>query len=468
MAAARPRAARRGHPCTKVTEMEQRQWESLSAEEKRAWRIDRWRNPEMEFASPEAEADYKARVDRIIAALELRQPDRVPICLNIGYWPAVLAGMTAREAMSDPARAGRAWVDFNLRFQPDGAVPPLPGATSSQMLEALDYRLYSWPGHGVPDDASFQYNERKWMLPEEYDHLISDFSDFMLRVYLPRAVGAFAGFGKVSSLLDLTELPFVFGHVAGWGSPQMAEGLERLAAAARAFGEWAPAVFGAFAQLTVLGFPGYYQAMCKAPFDILSDTLRGTRGMMIDMYRRPEKVLAACERLVPIALDWVFKRERDLGSPVIMLPLHKGADGFMSDEQFRTFYWPTLRSVVLGLIDEGMIPMCFAEGRFGSRLETIMDLPKGKTVWAFDQTDMARAKETIGTVACIQGNVPLALIHAGTPTEVVDYTRNLIDTAGQGGGYILDVGASPDDGLEENLRAMIDTAKHYGIYQVTP
>ena len=93
-----------------------------------------------------------------------------------------------------------------------------------------------------------------------------------------------------------------------------------------------------------------------------------------------------------------------------------------------------------------------------------MDLPKGKTVWLFDQTDMAQAKETIGTVACLQGNVPLSLIHAGTPEEVAAYTRQLIDTAGRGGGYILDFGASPDDGSEENLKAMIDTAKEYGIY----
>jgi hypothetical protein len=444
--------------------MADKSWKDMIPEDKRASRIERWRSPDIEFGSSEAEADYKARVERIVAAIELREPDRVPICLNIGYWPAALAGMTAREAMTDPVRAGQAWVDFNLRFEPDGAVPPLPGANSAQMLEALDYRLYSWPGHGVPDDASFQYNEKEWMLAEEYDHLISDFSDFMLRRYLPRAVGAFAGFGNVSSLLDFTELPFVFGHVGGWGSPQMAEGLERLAAAARAFGDWAPAIFGTFAQLTLLGFPGYYQAMCKAPFDILSDTLRGTRGMMIDMYRCPEKVLAACERLVPVTLDWVFKRQRDLGSPVIMLPLHKGADGFMNEEQFRTFYWPSLRAVLLGLIEEGMIPLCFAEGRFNSRLEAIMDLPKGKTIWAFDQTDMARAKETIGTIACIQGNVPLSLFHAGTRDDIESYTRKLIDTAGRGGGYILDSGASIDNGAPENLQAMIDTAKEYGVY----
>ncbi|MBN1321523.1 MAG: uroporphyrinogen decarboxylase [Thermoleophilia bacterium] len=444
--------------------MDPRSWEDLSADEKLASRLDRWCDPGAVFTSAEAEAEYKARIDRIIAALGLRRPDRVPVCLNIGYRPAVLAGMTAREAMTDPVRAGRAWVDFNLKFQPDGAVPPLPGANSAQMLEALDYRLYSWPGHGVADDASFQYNEKEWMRAEEYDHLISDTSDFLLRGYLPRAVGAFAGFARLSSLLDFTELPFVWGHMVGWGSPEMIQGLERLTMAARAVGEWAPATFATFGELTALGFPGYYQAMCKAPFDILSDTLRGTRGMMLDMYRCPEKVLAACERLVPVTLDWVFKRERDLTTPVIMLPLHKGADGFMSDEQFRTFYWPSLRAVLLGLIDEGMIPLCFAEGRFDSRLEMIMDLPKGRTVWAFDQTDMARAKETIGRVACIQGNVPVSLIHAGSPEEVGAYTRGLIDTAGEGGGYILDVGASPDDGLEENLTAMINTAKQYGVY----
>jgi len=444
--------------------MDPRSWNDLSADDKLASRLDRWRNPGTPFASAQAHAEYKARVDRIIAAVELRQPDRVPVCLNIGYWPATVAGMTAREAMTDPIRAGRAWVDFNLRFQPDGAVPPLPGANSAQMLEALDYRLYSWPGHGVAEDASFQYNEQEWMRAEEYDHLISDTSDFLLRVYLPRAVGAFAGFARLPSLLDFTELPFVWGHMVAWGSSEMTQSLERLTAAARAAGEWAPAIFSTFGELTARGFPGYYQAMCKAPFDILSDTLRGTRGMMIDMYRRPEKVVAACERLVPVVLDWVFKRERDLTTPVIMLPLHKGADGFMSDEQVRTFYWPSLRAVLLGLIDEGMVPLCFAEGRFSSRLEMIMDLPRGRTVWAFDQTDMVRAKETIGRIACIQGNVPLSLIHAGSPGEVVEYTRRLIDTAGEGGGYILDVGASPDDGAEDNLKAMIDTARQYGIY----
>ena len=163
-----------------------------------------------------------------------------------------------------------------------------------------------------------------------------------------------------------------------------------------------------------MGWPGYFGGASKAPFDILGDTLRGTREVIIDMYRRPEKVIAACERLVPVAVDWALKRPGGIATPVVFLPLHKGADGFMNDEQFHTFYWPTLRAVILGLIEEGCIPILFAEGRYGTRLEAIMDLPKGKTIWYFDQTDMAKAKKTIGQVACIEGNVPLSLIYAGT------------------------------------------------------
>ena len=106
-------------------------------------------------------------------------------------------------------------------------------------------------------------------------------------------------------------------------------------------------------------------------------------------------------------------------------------------------------------MEEGLIPFLFAEGRYGSRLEAIMDLPKASSVWLFDQTDMALAKETIGTVACIQGNVPLSLLYAGSPEETAEYCRRLIDTAGRGGGFVLDAGAVAEDGKPDNLRAMV-------------
>jgi Uroporphyrinogen decarboxylase (URO-D) len=445
--------------------MPDKAWTDMTADEKRAWRIDKWRNPDMQWDSPEAEAEYKARCDRLVTAWDMKVPDRVPINVNAGWWPVNRKGLTPYDAMADKAaEAMECWVEFNQVFQPDAMVGPVLYTTPAAVFEEIDYKLYHWPGHGVAKEASYQYNEKEWMLPEEYDHLISDPSDYMLRAYLPRVVGAFAGFANTTSLFDYIELPFVANQVGGWGTPEMADGLERLARASRAVADWRDVMFPTLGKLMAMGWPGYFGGASKAPFDILGDTLRGTREVIIDMYRRPEKVIAACERLVPVAIDWALKRPGGIASPVVFLPLHKGADGFMNEEQFHTFYWPTLKAVLLGLIEEGCVPFLFAEGRYGSRLEAIMDLPKGKTIWLFDQTDMARAKQTIGTVACIEGNVPLSLLYAGTVDETVAYVRHLIDVAGEGGGYILDIGAVADSGKDENLRAMIETAKEYGRY----
>jgi hypothetical protein len=440
-------------------------WAAMSPDERRAWRIDRWRNPDIEFASPEAEAAYKARVDRVVAAINLEKPDRVPIRLAMGFWPAKSAGLTAYEAMSDTSRALEAWRDFNLKFQPDVSVDPLNNTVPAAMFSALEYDLYAWPGHGVSKTSGYQFNEKEWMVPEDYDHLISDPTDYLVRTYLPRAVGAYRGFGGLSSFWDYIELPFVFGQVMGWGSDEMVASLEKLTAAAKAANEWFKLVLPATAEVQALGFPRYSGSATKAPFDILGDTLRGTRGIILDMFRRPDKVIAACERLVQVAIDWPLKKARSPVVPLCFIPLHKGADGFMSDEQFETFYWPTLRKTIIGLMNEGMIPFLFAEGRYSSRLETIMDLPKASTVWFFDQTDMALAKQTVGTVACIQGNVPLSLLYAGTPERTAGYVRNLIDVAGEGGGLIIDLGAIADGGKDENLAVMINTAKEYGVYR---
>ena len=90
-------------------------------------------------------------------------------------------------------------------------------------------------------------------------------------------------------------------------------------------------------------------------------------------------------------------------------------------------------------------------------------MPTGRTVWQFDHTDMRRAKEILGGVACIQGNVPISMLQLGTPEEVTAYCRDLIEAVGPGGGFILDVGAALDEAREGNVRAMIQAAKEYSI-----
>jgi uroporphyrinogen-III decarboxylase len=150
--------------------------------------------------------------------------------------------------------------------------------------------------------------------------------------------------------------------------------------------------------------------------------------------------------------------------PFVFIPLHKGADGFMSDKQYAEFYWPYLKRVMLGLIEEGCVPMPFAEGGYNQRLEYLADpeLPVGKILWFFDTTDMVKVNEKLQGKACFAGNVPASLFKAGTPEQVEQYVKDLIGKVGQDGGFILSNGAVLDDAHAENLRTMFDAGLKYG------
>jgi len=163
--------------------------------------------------------------------------------------------------------------------------------------------------------------------------------------------------------------------------------------------------------------------------------------------------------LVGPCVRWVTRVASPFSPPLVFIPLHKGADGFMNDEQFRKFYWPSLRRVIEGLVAEGFVPSLFAEGAYNSRLEIIADVPKGRTVWQFDRTDMRRAKKILSGTACIQGNVPNTMLQLGTAQEVRAYCKDLIQAVAPGGGFILDVGAVVDEAKEENMLAMLQAAK---------
>jgi uroporphyrinogen-III decarboxylase len=76
---------------------------------------------------------------------------------------------------------------------------------------------------------------------------------------------------------------------------------------------------------------------------------------------------------------------------------------------------------------------------------------------------MKRAKETVGKVACLAGNVPLDLLCTGTPDEVESYCKELIDVAGADGGFILSTGAGMQGSKAVNVKAMMDFSKEYGV-----
>ena len=147
-------------------------------------------------------------------------------------------------------------------------------------------------------------------------------------------------------------------------------------------------------------------------------------------------------------------------SPFIFLSLYKGADGFMSNDQFAKFYWPFLRDVMVGFIDNGCIPAPFVEGGYNQRLEFITDLPVGKSLFIFDRTDMVRAREILGGKSCIGGGIKVSLILAGTLEQVERETKKMLDAVKGDGGYGLGIGTAMDDTRPGTLDAFIRAGRY--------
>ena len=177
------------------------------------------------------------------------------------------------------------------------------------------------------------------------------------------------------------------------------------------------------------------------------------------MYRQPRKLLDALEVVADMTIRSLVASARVRDAVAVFFPLHKGADGWMSREQFATFYWPTLKRVISALADEGLVVCLFAEGCYESRLEMVDEFPRGAVHWWFDRVDMAKAKKILGRSCSLQGNIPASLLALGTPDEVTQACQRLIDVCAPGGGYMLGAGAFPDLPRIENLRAMAQAGR---------
>ena len=75
------------------------------------------------------------------------------------------------------------------------------------------------------------------------------------------------------------------------------------------------------------------------------------------------------------------------------------------------------------------------------------------------------AKKLLGDICCFWGNVPPTLMCTGTPEQVKDDVKELIDIFGDNGGLVIDstIGI-PDESKPENVQALTDAAHEYGVY----
>ncbi len=388
---------------------------------------------------------YQQRLARYVTALRNEKPDCVPIRPFVAEFTARYAGMTCQDVAHDYHKAFEAALKCAKDFDWDAIVPNMVYVWTG-LTQALGLRYYGIPGIGIPHTTGFNYIEppedRAFMRADEYDVLIEDPTAFLYNTWLPRVSTEIGGASAYRSRLALVKGAMAMLEYFYAFGPQV----QRLR--------------------TECGMPSSIAGIFKAPFDILADKLRGYIGLVTDLHEQPEKVLAACEALMPHLCHVGLSTADPSRQVPIGFWMHRGCVPFINPRQFETYYWPTLRPIIEEFWKHGHQTMFYAEGKWAPHLDAFTELPARSILFHADRDDVVSVRKKLGHKFAISGGVPNMLLSYGTPEEVRAFCKRVIDEAAADGGYIFDAGAiMQDDTRVENLRAMTQTAREYGVYR---
>ena len=394
---------------------------------------------------------YEERLSRYVTAMRNEKPDRIPIRPFVAEFVAKYAGYTAQEVTQDFEKAFIAARKCAADFDWDAVVSNMVYAWAG-ITQANGTKYYAMPGIELPVNTGFQYLEppegEEFMKSDEYDELTDDPTGFLYNTWLPRTSSDLIAVGGATDRQRLyrNNLAFVKGGMAVLH------------------------YFNGFATQNALlrsesGTVSAIAGILKAPLDIIADKLRGYLGLCRDLQERPEKVLAACEALAPHLLHVALSGADPDGNAPISIWMHRGCVPFVSHAQFDRFYWPTLKPIIQEIWSRGHQVLFYAEGNWNAHLKSFAELPDGSIIYHVDQADIFEAHRALGDKFCISGGIPNLLLAYGSPDDVRDCCKKVIDGVAGDGGYIMDASAIvQDDAKIENVRAMTDFTREYGVY----
>lgn len=412
----------------------------------------------------QAELDYQAREKRVWDAIRLQKPDRVPIVCYDEYFSLKQGGVTPADAYYDVERASKVFVEYVVKHNWD--MVSLFGNLPGSVGEIIGLTSNKWAGYNLSDNQEYQYVEKEYMLADEYDQFLKDPGDFIVRKMWPRMATGLEPFGSFPSFLMLSHsYTPIFELAMLAGQPDVKEMLEKLILIGEKMNAYTAGLDQTVEALREKGMPVFIEVPAHAPFDWISDYFRGIKGTMLDMYYQPEKLKAAIDLITQPMIDYTINTSKEMGLQTVSIPLHRGADPFMSNEQYAEFYWPSLKQLLMALLDADITPSPYWEGSYTNRLAFLAELPPGKVWGHFDVIDLEKAKEMIGDSMCFWGNVPAQTLISGTPEQTQDYVKKLIDIFGDNGGLIVDGAVGiPKEAKLENVIAMTETVYEYGVY----
>lgn len=412
-----------------------------------------------------AKAKYEEKVKRVEDAIALKEPDQIPIKPSPAIFPVLDAGFTVAESIYDESLETyrKAIFKYLNDFDPDCGIGVGNNyAGEGPLLELTNPKNMRWagmPGNLIDDNSIQQYIEYPFLEDDEFDEFFSDRTGWTINKALPRSSTVTESFEK---LKIESFMGGIRGVAASFSQPEVKKTIQKLWEIDEKYKEFDQRAAAFAKEVEDAGYPIFIGGGAAVPFDAYSDGLRGTLNSLADIYERPEDVERYIEEFHEQQLERIRATKGIGDGKHVFMALHKGMDGFMSDDTYEKFYWKHLKEIIETIIEVGKVPYIFTEGKYNTRLKFLADVPKGKVFYHFETVDMAEAKKILGDVACISGGLSAKIMNFGTKQEVIDETKRIIDACAPGGGFIFETACGLDYCSHENVEAMFDTVRNYG------
>lgn len=363
---------------------------------------------------------FEERMARIRNAIELKSVDKIPI---FGSGPAAYAAYEGVD-LADYLADMKLNCDTNLKFHSDHN---LDGAQahifSPEVFPRQWFSKVCIPGRELPTrNELWQVHEQEIIKPEDYEEL--------------KKIG-----------------------YAAWQKKILDERFDDVEAREKPFYDYAPIAAERFHNA---GVPVVVGAIFESPFEVLC----GGRSLMAFLM---DDLMEMDEDEINEIFGLIHKKNMEDYEALLKNPAKpigvwvggwRGTPSMLNREMFLNYSWKYMKEIAELCIKYDVIPIFHLDSDWTPGLDVFREIEPKKAIMALDgKTDIYKAKEMVGDMMCIMGDVPAEMLAFGTAKEVYDYSMKLIKDIGPTG-FILCSGCDiPFNAKKENIDAMVQAVE---------
>jgi uroporphyrinogen-III decarboxylase len=201
-----------------------------------------------------------------------------------------------------------------------------------------------------------------------------------------------------------------------------------------------------------------------ASIDIMS-LMIGFENLAVAIKLNPEIVHKLLQKVNRFLIRFIeAKAETFNVQKIEMIDLYGDNAGYLSKNDFQEFVLPYNKEIYDYFSNETSVNLYHCDGRVSHFIDLIPEM-NCNCLYSFDPTaDLKSVVEKIGNRVCLVGNLdPIRLLRNGTPQQVKEKCKELIEIGKKAPGFVLSSGGELANGTPpENIDAVLEAIDEYG------